>query len=197
MPTYARISDLPNSGHCRRCGQDKPLAEMEVARRRTKIMLLYRCRSCGNEQRRGKHNTAAAREWRRRNRQSARDAARKYKESHREQCALAYRRYWGASLPALRVLRRMESRKINCTMAQARELLDRFGPAYPMFRGLTRAGQLAVRSIQHRSGVSRWDATLMVYDEWADEPETGYVLPATEQAASLPRGPGARARRNR
>ena len=194
MPTYARISDLPTSGHCRCCGQDKPIAEMQVTRQRGKIMLLYRCRDCGNARRRGRHNSESKKEWRRRNPQSARDAVRKFKESHPEWHRRYTKLYWKRSAAAIRIVRRMEHRGIDCSVERGRQLLKKFGPAYPLQRGLTREGRLEVRRLQRRSGVSCWDATLIVYDDWADEPEAGYVLPAPEQKGSLPRGPGARNR---
>lgn len=144
--TFASAAALPPSAICRQCGAEKPLAQMVVLRQRGtgRLRVRPRCKDCHNARERGHR-----REWKRNylrgwralhpdlDRQYYQAAAERNEARLRQQRLSRFRRDHAAYL----IQGRLRKRGILCPLAEARELLREYGPAYPLVCGLNRAGR--------------------------------------------------------
>ena len=170
------ISELPATYRCKLCGAEKPVCEMVLVRRRASktFLLRPRCKACHNARERG-HRREWKRNYLRRWRANCPDLTeaywRKANKLHRSRInANAYsrfRRHHDAILIQGR-LRRRTGRSVS--LAEARELLRKFGPAYPTKHGLTPAGVKECERIRSRlrnagQKPNLLEIRLMVYED--------------------------------
>jgi len=173
---YRSTAEIPATTRCRMCGQEKPtLTEMVVfrSRRDGSINVRVRCKQCNNERERG-HRREWKREYLRRWRAKHPDLEdaynQKYRAVHAEECRQRSSADAQRDHEAILIQKRMAVRGMPVTRAEARELLRKFGPAYPTRHGLTPAGQREVeriRSATRRAGkpMSRAEIYLMLYED--------------------------------
>jgi hypothetical protein len=100
-----------------------------------------RCKACYNRRERGRRREWKRRylqDWRRKNQQINRS----YwdNDTQRQKQAARARAHYQANREAILIQKRMRSRGRKITLAEAKELLQRFGRCYPTRRGLTCRG---------------------------------------------------------
>lgn len=174
------LKSLPDTAPCRLCHQTKPLAEMVlIHRRRTADYLLRpRCKPCHNEQQR-----TSRREWKRsyQRRWRARNQTlnRSYwdNDTAREQSRLRALKYYQQHRDAKLIQHRLRTHGRRVTIAQARELLARFGRLYPKRAGLTARGLRECERIRSRlrhtgTSLTAFEIRLIVYEDgWHIRPD--------------------------
>ena len=77
---------------------------------------------------------------------------------------------------ALLIRARMKARGAPVSLAESRDLLARFGPAYPTGAGLSAAGRRYDKALHERSGIGLRQAQMIAYED-----HRRYRLPAGEQ----------------
>lgn len=170
----SRIEDFPVEYLCRICQSLKPIADMLIVRRRREKDYYLRpvCKSCHNERERGHR-----REWKRqyllkwRKKNAALNESYWRNDSTRErQRVNAYKRF-GEKHDALLIQGRMRRHDQPISIAEAEQLLKKFGRCYPTAFGLTAKGKKEcerIRSALRRRGakkISMFEIRLMVYDD--------------------------------
>lgn len=174
---------LPPEHICNLCGETKLIAEMSVVyiRREKYYKLRPRCKTCHNERERG-----FRREYKRKYLQNWRKNNAKLNESYwkdnpvvREKARLNAEKRLKTDGEAIAIQRRMNKRGMNISIAEARELLEKFGRCYPSRFGLTEKGRREVERIRSRMRsrkarrISVFQIRLMVYE---DGIEDGFVI---------------------
>lgn len=181
---YHDIKDLPVEHLCKLCGETKPINEMSVVyiRREKYYKLRPRCKNCHNESERGHR-----REYKRKYLQNWRKRNSKVNESYwkdnpivREQARLNAQKRLKRDGEAVAIQRRMNKRGMGINIAEARELLEKYGRCYPTNFGLTEKGRREVERIRTRKQIRKskrlnnFQIRLMVYE---DGIEDGFVIP--------------------
>ena len=151
----ASYAELPEKYSCRYCNTEKPVAEMVVIRCKGKIYVRPLCRKCrpmrGNVERRKENQAAYLRQWRKANPELTREYGRKVpREVSREN---GYSQ-WDKNRAAYLIKIRLRRGGFKVTLEEARQLLKRFGPCYPLVAGLSTAGKRELLRIQKRLGRS-------------------------------------------
>ena len=172
---FLKLSDLPETHNCNICGEDKPVAEMVVVRhKKTRVYdLRRRCKVCHNKKEKGHR-----REWKCNYQKRWRVRHRKLVKSYRQTPAYkvgnARRAYshFTRHHEAILIAGRLRRRGMDCTMAEAREFLAKFGRCFPSCYGLTAAGRREcerIRATIRRRGaklkLSALDIRIMVYED--------------------------------
>jgi hypothetical protein len=191
---YPSRAQLPQKATCRKCGEEKPLAQIVVVRLSTGVFYVRpRCKDCHNEFERGRRREwkrAYLSRWRKRNA----DAERSYwdNDSNRERARLRAARlfsdpeYHCALLIQGRLRRRLG---LRVPIAEAKELLHRFGPAYPTRHGLTASGlreceRIRSRTRRDKHAPSMIEIRMMVYEDsgiYGSAKGGGFVLDPKRQ----------------
>lgn len=170
---YESMAALPETGTCRLCGQTKPVAEMIVlrSRRDRHVHLRARCKECHNQRERGRRRawkTSYQRAWRKRHADLNRSYWQARDKSEQAARSLAFRH---GHIEAARIQERMRTRGYHLDWRSARELLQQYGPAYPLACGLNEVGQREVerlRSTARRRGEARRRRDI-VMEVWENE----------------------------
>jgi hypothetical protein len=171
----SKLSDLPKEYACKLCGATKPVAEMVVRRRRelNGFCLQPRCKECHNARERGhrrEYKRKYLQRWRKKNAAVAKSYWKdhpEYLERSRESAA----RYVEKHRDALAIRRRLKSRGIEVSVAEAEELLKQYGRCYPTRFGLTPEGLKEcerIRSRMRQRGgkvLSSVEIRIMVYED--------------------------------
>jgi hypothetical protein len=168
------LQELPANYGCNVCGEEKPVAEMMLARTGNLFRLRPRCKACNNAAERGhrrEYKTKYLRRWRKWNpelnesywRQSA-------KEKRVETNARCYNRFVSnhAAILIQGRLRRRLGMKVS--IAECRRLAKKFGCCYPSQFGLTPDGLKECERIRSRmravgEKVSQIEIRMMVYED--------------------------------
>lgn len=174
--TFESLKDLPAKHRCRRCRKKRPTGEMIVIRvRKTKkILLRARCKDCHNKRERG-HRREWKRNYLRRWRAYNPELTESYWKSKlvenrpraNARARLHIRKHHYAILIQGRLRRRLG---VSVPIAEAEQLLRKFGPCYPTRYGLTRVGLREFERI--RKGARRLgkplhpvEIRMMVYED--------------------------------
>ncbi len=177
---------LPNEYRCKLCDTTKPLAEMIVVyqRREKHYRLRPRCKECHNGRERGHR-----REWKRKYLQTWRKKNAKLNESYwrnnetKERCRVYAKKRFDEKHEALLIQGRMRRRGHPIGIAEAEELLKRFGPCYPSKLGLSKKGLRECERIrsalrrQKKARISMFEIRLMVYDD----DKSNYIKPERQK----------------
>lgn len=185
---FADIKNLPETHRCNLCGSEKPIVEMSVVyiRREKHYKLRPRCKPCHNERERGRNRerkTAYQRRWRARNR-ALNESYWKGNPARREQARKSAEKQRRENGAAIAIRRKMNKRGMDITIAEAKELLEKYGRCYPGIAGLTETGRREcerIRSrLRKRGGrvLSSFKIRLMVYEDGA---ENDFVIPPALQ----------------
>lgn len=178
----ARLEDLPAEGHCVLGNHTKPRSEMVVYRsKRDGYVMRPRCKECHNAGERGhrrEYKRNYLRAWRRRNKSL--DRSYWNNPTQRRKSTLRARGYRERDGEAITIQRRLrEQLNERVTLAEARELLLKFGPGYPTRYGLTEEGlrecerirsrlRSAARRNRHRVRVRNIEIRVLVYQDAVD-----------------------------
>jgi hypothetical protein len=149
-------AELPPEYGCKKCGASKPIGEMVlVHRRRTHDFLLRpRCKKCHNTREKGHR-----REWKRKYLQRWRKNNAEVNESYwrlrqaelrPELNARSYRRFRKNHAAILIQGRMRRQARMRVSVAEAKELLRKYGRCYPTRWGLTAAGIAECERIRSR-----------------------------------------------
>jgi hypothetical protein len=183
------IKDLPAERICNRCDTSKPRVEMVVQHRTDNGGFFYMrpiCKSCHNARERGhrrEYKKQYLDNWRKRN--AGLDKSYRQTDHYRQKAAERSYRYFKANHAAILIKKRLAYREIPVTLAEAKELLERFGPCYPTRQGLTKAGlrecerirsRLRVRNVDRRRRQTATEIRMMIYEE-----DARFVIPPDEQ----------------
>lgn len=184
----ALLKDLPAEKMCNRCTSTKPLEEMVVQHRKSLGYYYVRpiCKACHNAKERGHRREYKARylaQWRKRNA----SLVKSYwdNDAYRENAARRADKRFRANHAALLIQGRLHRRGMTVTLAEAQELLERFGPCYPTRFGLTEAGlrecerirgRLRNRNVERRRRQTPTEIRMMVYEEGGR-----FVIPPDQQ----------------
>jgi hypothetical protein len=196
---FAKITDLPEQGHCNKCDETKPREEMCVVRRRDLggFYMRPKCKACHNAQERG-HRRDYKREYQRRWRRENKALNDSYfkNDQVREYAKLRARQFSRDHKDALAIQRRMAARGYNIAISEARELLATYGRCYPTRYGLTKAGlaecekirgRLRTRNVDPRRRQTAFEIRLMVYEEAVavdggyNKPRLNLIIPPDQQ----------------
>lgn len=168
----ARVSDLPSAALCLMCGETKPRAQMIVVheRKQGQYRLRPRCKDCHNERERGHR-----REWKRRylKKWRARNAAltKSYWDNaeEREKARVNSYRRFVENHEALLIQGRLRRRGFPTSIAEAKDLLQRFGRCYPSRYGLTEEGLREAERIRkqrrRKLKLSAVEIRIMLYED--------------------------------
>lgn len=173
---YASRDQLPEAATCNKCAAEKPLAEMVVVRLSGGVFYVRpRCKACHNAAERGHRRAwklAYQRRWRKRNADIDRsywqnDPDRKEKNRKRAAARFADPQTHHAILIQGRLRRKAG---LHLPLQECRELLKRFGPAYPTPQGLTPTGLKEcerIRAKGRRAGkvIPAIEVRLMMYED--------------------------------
>jgi hypothetical protein len=168
--TVARLSDLPTEGYCLACKRTKPIAEMIVVhhRRQRNYSTRPRCKECYNKRERG-HRREWKREYQRKWRADNQAETRSYWKDapdHKQKSnRVAIRRFREFHHEILIQGRLRRQLGLKVSIAEAKQLLKRFGPCYPSRFGLTPEGIRAaerLRATMRRKGKTYKPAELRV-----------------------------------
>lgn len=171
------FNDLPAIGHCNKCDQDKPLAEMCVFRRASEgtYCLRPRCKECAYAYNRTLQGWRRdyLRQWRRRN--AALNRSYWDNPEAKEKSSQNNRKFRAANREANLIQNRLRRRGMPCSLDEARKYLAKYGPNYPTIHGLTDWGKREVervRSACRRQGkkITALEIRLMVYEDSEEEP---------------------------
>jgi hypothetical protein len=172
-------AELPAEYGCRLCGETKPLKQMVlVYRRRTRDYLLRpRCKLCHNQRERG-HRRKWKREYLRKWRVENPEINRSYwhgpdwEQTRSARNAASYQHFLRNHHAILIKGRLQRQAGIKITLAEARELLTKYGCCYPTRYGLTawalreceriRSGQRRLPKHKRNSGV---EIRMMMYED--------------------------------
>lgn len=173
---YDRMDQMPKTGLCRKCMEEKPIKEMIVVRhkKQKKFSLRCRCKKCHNEKERGyrrEYKTKYLRRWRKNNPELTESYWKDHQAENRpimaERARKRIEKYHYAILIQGRMKRRLGT---SITVHEAQELLRTFGPCYPTRFGLTPSGLREcerIRSAQRRLPAGKRDKPveirMMVY----------------------------------
>lgn len=170
------FTELPAAYSCKKCGAEKPIAEMVVTRlhKMKKVMLRPRCKACHNLAERGnrrEYKTKYLRGWRFRNQALNESYWRQRSVEKRDHInALSYRRIQ-KDHAALLIQGRLRRRTtIRVTIKEARALARKFGPCYPTPHGLTPAGRRECERMRSRARnagqkINPVEVRMMVYED--------------------------------
>lgn len=170
------IAELPDKYRCRKCGLEKPVGEMVLVRLRKQKVFLLRavCKECNSARERGHRRdwkNRYLRAWRKRNPELVDSYWRKFNADHRAEINarqnLRVRKHHDALLIQGRLRRRL-GRK--CSLAEAQELLLKYGRCYPTKHGLTPKGLREcerICSAMRRTGqhMKPVEIRMMVYED--------------------------------
>lgn len=192
------VATLPATATCTKCGAAKPIIEIVCGRSRAdgRFWIRHVCKLCYNarERLRRPWKREYLRRWRERNpdlnRLYYQAAAERNEVRLREQRLRRYRKDHAAYL----VMSRLRTRGIIVPIAEARELVLQYGPAYPTFSGLSPEGRQVVERWRSRL---RWRGLKMprwriVRKAW-ETPR--YRLPVEQQPRMIRRNYRAISRR--
>lgn len=189
-----RVDELPAERQCNRCRGTKPREQMIVQHRTDPKGNYYYfrpfCKECNNTRERGhrrEYKTKYLRRWRRENKALTRS----YWDNPqaREQNTSNAADYVRRNKDAIAIQRRLRKRGHLITMAEARDLLDKFGRCYPTKYGLTIRGQKACermrsrlrsRQVDRRRRQSPFEIRMMVYEEGLEK-GSGYLVAPDQQ----------------
>jgi hypothetical protein len=172
----ATLEELPQEYGCNKCGEIKQLSEMVVvfSRKEKEYRLRPRCKKCHNESERGHRREWKRdylRRWRARNAEKNRGYW-KDRPDYLDRSRASSARYNERHRDALAIRRRLKGNGVEVSVAEAEELLKKFGLAYPTRSGLTPEGLRRcehIRSEQRRAGregrLSPFEIRIKVYDE--------------------------------
>ncbi len=182
------LKELPENHCCKACGEIKPLAMMVVIyhKREQYYYVRPRCKDCHNAHEQGHRREwkrAYLQKWRRKNAALTRS----YWDNPevKEQVGKNAKEFWQKNRAALLIKGRLQRRGEPCTIAEAREYLQSYGPNYPTIHGLTATGRKEVeriRSTMRRSSgkiLSTFEIRLMVYEDGLED--TGMIVKASAQ----------------
>jgi hypothetical protein len=152
---FQSLAELPAVHRCRKCGKDKPVAEMVVVhlRRSHLFYVRPRCKDCHNRRERGHRRewkTKYLRRWRARNPELNESYWRQRNADNRKALnASAYRRFQKHHA-AILIQGRMGRRGFSIRLAEAKDLCRTYGPCYPTRFGLTPGGLKECERIRSR-----------------------------------------------
>lgn len=195
-----RFEQLPVERECNRCGLTKPRSEMIIQHRREKDGSTYYyfrplCKACNNVAERGHrrdYKRKYLQNWRRQN-AALNESYWKDNDATREAAKLRARDFSQEQKDAIAIQRRLRKRGEFVTIAEARELLTKFGRCYPTRFGLSKAGLKRCEQIRSRlrqrsakkAGsfgyrmMSSFEIRMMVYEE--AEEEIHFLVPPEKQ----------------
>lgn len=191
-------ADLPAVYRCRLCGKDKVIDDMVLVHTEGLYVLRPRCKACHNARERGHRREWKAkylRLWRKRNSELAESyRTKKTPEELREYYRANAARYRARHGDALAIQRRLRGRGLHIPIAEADDLLKRFGPCYPTRLGLTPAGLRECERIRARlrrigSPLEAFEIRMMVYEDGENkdnvvaEAKSDYYIKPAEQKA--------------
>ncbi len=171
---------------CNRCGETKPREAMIIQHRRDQSGNYYYfrpiCKECHNARERGHrrdYKTRYLQRWRQQN-ASLNESYWKGNDDVREAARLRAAARTREEKEAIAIQRRLRKRGDSVTIAEARELLEKYGRCYPTRYGLTQKGldrceqirsRLRARSAKSgRRVLSSFQIRIMVYEESEEEP---------------------------
>lgn len=189
-----RFEQLPMSRTCNRCGETKLREQMIIQHRHDDSGNYYYfrplCKDCHNDRERGHrraYKTKYLQNWRKKN-ADVNDSYWRNDQS-REAAKVRAQKFTQEQKDAIAIQRRLRTRGEFVTIAEARELLEKYGRCYPTRFGLTSKGldrceqiRSRLRARASKSGrrvLSSYQIRIMVYEESEEEP--GLVLAPLEQ----------------
>lgn len=188
----ATLAGLPEKYGCRLCGDEKPIAEMIlIRRRRTQDFLLRpRCKECHNKRERGnrrEYKTKYLRRWRANNPELNESYWKQAHSDNREAYNSRAYKHFRKNHAAILIQGRLRRKGVRVSLREAKKLLRVFGRCYPTRYGLTTAGLREcerIRSSMRRNGehLSGLEIRMMVYEDGADnDSDDNFVIPPADQ----------------
>jgi hypothetical protein len=175
MPTAKTLAKLPRRAVCNKCGKEKPREQMVVVRLRKENVYLLRprCKDCHNKAERGhrrQYKTNYLRKWRKNNPSLYESYWKQPSQEEKDRTAARAQTRFRKKHHSILIQGRMNRRGMGISIAQAEELLEKYGPAYPSRMGLTPEGLREcerIRSTYRRNGwpVDAFRIRLMVYED--------------------------------
>lgn len=176
LARYKSISDLPPEASCRQCRATKPIGEMMVAylKKEKLFRVRPRCKQCHNEREKGHRRDYKRRylqNWRKKN-----SEVNKSYRANREYYRNRARKFYQNNRAALLIQIRLRYRGRYHTLEECRSLLKKFGPFYPLLKGLSKKGRREAERIRSRMRnkkaksfgakiLKNWEIRLMVYED--------------------------------
>ena len=175
MPRVTKYSDFPSVYTCNLCDETKLIEQMIVIHSRSEncYRMRPRCKDCHNAKERGNrrdYKTKYLKNWRKRNK--------KLNESYwkgnpivREKARLTAMNRFTENHEAMLIQGRMRRKGMPVTLAEAQELLQKFGRCYPTRFGLSKKGLSECERIRSRLRVRKarkinlFDIRLSVYED--------------------------------